>query len=180
MKKILLLALTFFSAATLAQVCYVDLVDNHSNYRYDTFSAYSYGGSCRDGLRQCNRAKRDRNLRGARCVQRRTSGPSYPSPRPSYPNPGPSYPGSLTYLLGLSDYQVADYALQSRTGKCEVKKGDWRSSCDYYVEVNGHGYPQGTGCADSRYTARYGCPSYSEKANAGCMIKKAIRQGACR
>lgn len=179
MKKLLILLLTVFSTASFAQICYVDLVDSYSNYRYDTFSAYTYGGSCRDALRECNRAKRDRNINRARCVQR-TSGPSYPNPGPSYPNPGPNHPGSLSYLLGMTDYQVADYAMSRRAGRCSVKRGGWGSSCDYYVEVNGYGYPQGTGCADRAYTARYGCDSYSEKANAGCMIKKAIRQGACR
>lgn len=175
MKKLLIIALTMFSTASFAQICYVDLVDTYSNYRYDTFSAYSYGGSCRDALRECNREKRNRNLNRARCEQRRTSGPSYPAPRP---NPGPS--GALNHLLRMTDYQVADYAMQRRAGRCEVKRGGWGASCDYYVEVNGYGYPQGTGCADSIYTSRYGCNSYSEKANAGCMIKKAIRQGACR
>lgn len=183
MKKLLIITLALFSSATFARTCYVDLVDSWSNYRYETFSGRTYNGVCREGLRECNRSRVQRRLDNARCVPRGYDrGPSYPGPRPTprpTPRPRPIPGQQYSHLLGLSDYSLADYASRGAVGSCRVERGAMFSICDYYVKVNGYGYPQGTGCSDRDYTRRYGCDSYSDKENAGCMVRKAIMQGSC-
>lgn len=180
MKKLLIVALTVFSAASFARVCYVDLVDQWSRYRYDTFTGYTYNNVCRDGLRECHRAKRERGLVSAECVQRGIRGPGRPGPRPPVPPRPVPGPGRYSHLLHLSDWSLAEEAERGRVGSCRVVDGPLFSVCSYYVRVNGRGYPQGLGCSDRDYTYRYGCKSYSDKENAGCLVRKAILQGSCR
>lgn len=196
LKAIKVLAIALFASSTafssaFARTCYVDLVDAWSNYPYDTFAENSYDNTCRIAQRDCMRAKRHRNLDSAVCVKRGTRGPRFPQPAPPRTRPtnprGPRVPApapaprySYDHLLGLSDMALAHEAQMGRVGSCRVREGALFTVCDYYVSVNGRGYPQGNGCADRDYTNRYGCKSYSDKVNAGCLIRKAIQQNSCR
>lgn len=87
--------------------------------------------------------------------------------------------GNIYQLLQLSDLQLAQEAALG-IGRCKVNIGTYYNACDYYVQVNGAGWPHGgTGCASSQYTQAYGCSRWSEQENAGCMIRKAIERGLC-
>ena len=168
MTKFLFLFMAFISTASFARTCYVDLVDEYSNYRYDTFTEY-YGG-CRDALRSCNRAKRDRGLYSADCRIRGGSTPGHGG--------GGSY-SRFTHLLRMTDLQLSRLAQDSKVGSCVVER-PWFSTCNYYVKVNRRGFPHPTGCSSSRVVNHRKCNYYDEERNAGCFIRQAIVQGKCR
>lgn len=166
---------------SMDRVCRVDLVDKWTNYVYDTFTGVTYNRICREGLRECHRAKRERRLSNAECEQRGVRGPGRPyPPRRPVPPRRPAPPRSYDHLLYLSDWSLAERAEDGRVGSCRVEDAPFYSDCGHYVKVNGRGYPQGLGCADRDATRRYGCNSYFDKENAGCLIRKAIKQGSCR
>lgn len=87
MKFLLIAATTILSAqAAQAYVCQVELVDNRG-YVLDVFTAQTdINGQCRDGLRDCNKELRTRNIQGS-CRTR-----SNPTPFPPTPNPYPPIP----------------------------------------------------------------------------------------
>ncbi|MBG60587.1 MAG: hypothetical protein CMJ16_09035 [Peredibacter sp.] len=164
MGKFLFLFLGLLSSAVFSNTCYVELVDQYSNYRYDTFTSY-YG--CRDAQRECNRAKRDRGLYSANCrVQGGYSAPT----RPGY--------GRFTHLLILTDTQLAIQAQARNVGSCVVEKPLY-STCNYYVRVNRTGFPHPTGCASKNVVTHRKCNYHDEQRNAGCFIRQAIVQGKC-
>lgn len=183
MKTLFLLATLLTSFSSFAYMCRVDLVDTRG-YVIQTFRAQSdYNGTCRDGLRDCKREQRYRRIHGSKCETRR----GHHNPTPGYGNggynPGPGYGNGygnnrFQHLLSLSDFQLVQEAAFG-IGMCSVTRGSWGSACEFYVKRNGFGYPQGTGCAKSSYTSMYGCNSWSEEQNAGCMIRKAIMRGDC-
>lgn len=179
MKYLLLLA-AFFSASAFADYCSIRMVDNYG-YTVRTYQGYDYSYNCRDFLRDCNRDLRTNNQgRGVRCV-RDTNG--YPGPNPNpYPNPYPPSSNRFGHLLNMSETAVANQALRGLVGTCRVQTGGYYSSCNYYVKVNNMSYPEtyGSGCAHSQYTYRFGCNFSNELQNAGCLIKKAIRENRCR
>lgn len=183
MKKLMLLAFLIMSAQTvMAQVCEVDMVDRY-NRVVRTFRAYGDPNTCIEGMKECRKTIRlSPQYGGVDCIRRGDYNP-YPNPNPNpYPNPNPNpYPQpNLNYYLSMSNSQLAQEALYTGIGRCSVGQGSYNSSCDYYVRVNGYGFPQGgTGCASSQYTYRYGCNSYSEYDNAGCMIRLALQQRQC-
>jgi hypothetical protein len=189
MKTLLALITLLTSMSSFAYYhCTVDLgnVDYYTgrmSYVYTSFhSTTDYQGNCRDGMRDCNRYRRTNNLMQYQCKAR----PDYRPGTGPYPGPGPGpgpRPGNrFSYLLTDSDWSLAGKARDGLVGTCRVDYRPFGYACDYYVKVNGLSYPNtsGTGCADRQYTRRYGCDSYSERENAGCLIRKAIRQGACR
>lgn len=194
MKTLLVLATLLTSFSSFAYMCRVDLVDTRG-YVIQSFSAQrDLNGTCRDGLRLCKQEQRYRNVYGSKCETRQGShhpGPGYGNggynPGPGYGNggynPGPGYGNGygqnrFQHLLRLSDFELVQEAAFG-IGMCSVTRGSWGSSCEFYVKRNGFGYPQGTGCAKSQYTSMYGCNSWSEEQNAGCMIRKAIMRGDC-
>jgi len=166
MKVILFLMTLMMALPSLANQCQVNLKDRGYNVR--TFRGQEdNSGFCRRPMRLCNQYKKNNGYRNAKCVVRRTSGGGY---------------GRYNHFLNQPNYQVAQAAQFGRVGSCRVERGYANQSCDFYVKVNRAPYPDrfGNGCARREYTSRYGCHNYSEEANAGCLIKIAIRQGQCR
>lgn len=193
------------SAKAQAAHCKVDLVD-YRGFTMRTFTAsQDYNGTCRDALRDCNREKKVRGAQGVKCKTRRGINRPMPTGAGNYGNGygnggyssgnsghhggghhngnqngsgyGNNY-GQGTNLLYMTDSQLAEEGMFG-IGMCQVERGSWGSSCDLYVKKAGQGYPSGSGCAQSRYTEYYGCSAWSEKENAGCMIRKAIQRGDC-
>ncbi|MCO4753758.1 MAG: hypothetical protein KC478_04715 [Bacteriovoracaceae bacterium] len=173
MKKFLFILLSVFSVTSFARVCYVDLVDRYSSYRYDTFTDYSYNGSCANAIRECNFEKRQRHLYQADCRVINHS------PVPGHPGRG--IPGSnrFHHLLQLTDIELSRFAQRGQVGTCHVQP-QWLGMCSYKLIVNGRGYPHPTGCASSRIVRHRGCGFANEEVNAGCLIRQAIVQGRCR
>ncbi len=171
--------MVFIASSAFAQYgngysCQVDMVDNYNRVIDRFYAQRDYQTNrCRDGLRDCNKELRLRNI-NARCVESNYSPAPQPQPNP-YPNPNQN----ISYLLSLSNSRLAQEAM-NRIGRCEVAHGGYNSSCQLYVKVSGYGYPSGTsGCAQQQYTQYYGCSSYNEQENAGCMIRQALQRGEC-
>lgn len=151
-----------------AYSCQVLMVDNYNRVIDRFYAQRDYQTNrCRDGLRDCHRELRVRGL-NARCVESTTTPPQ------PYPNPSQN----ISYLLSLSNARLAQEAMFG-IGRCKVDQGSYSSACQLYVRVNGQGYPSGSGCAQQQYTQYYGCSSYSEQENAGCMIRQALQRGQC-
>lgn len=122
MKKFLfiLATLTLSAQAAHAYMCQVDLID-YRGYLLRTFTAQAdFNGTCRDGLRDCNREMRMRGIQG-QCVTRHNPAPN-PNP---YPNPNPNpYPGNyglsvtaivenqLVVLQGYSNSDIYNQCMQ--------------------------------------------------------------------
>lgn len=94
MKKMILLAAITISSSAFANICRVDMVDNRTNARIASFTAYDDADGCKEGMKQCRLEIRQRNLLNRADCIRRNSGPTYPNPNPNpYPNPNPNpYP----------------------------------------------------------------------------------------
>lgn len=174
--KYLLIIAALFSSTAFANYCSIRMVDNYG-YTLRTYQGYDYNYNCRDYLRDCNRDLRSNNQgRGARCVRDTNTNPN------PYPPTNPYPPRSrFDHLLNQSNSVVADFAMRGQVGSCRVTTGSYYSACNYYVKVNNMSYPEtyGSGCADSQYTYQYGCSYSNEKQNAGCLIKRAIRENRC-
>lgn len=164
--------------------CEVVMVDRYNRVIDRFYAQRDYRTNrCRDGLRDCNKEIRMRNISGVSCVetdvrsQPQPEPQPYPNPQP-YPRPYPQQPSQISRLLSLSNAALAQEAMYG-IGRCEVARGSYNSTCQFYVKVNGYGFPNGTGCAQETYTRAYGCSSYSEQENAGCMIRQALQRGQC-
>lgn len=167
--------------------CSVQLVDSYGYILDQFYSVQDFNGMCKEGLRQCNREKKLRGLHMASCRSQRAGNVNRPlppgtggySPNP-YPGNGYGHPpvSRFDHLLSLTDRELAQEAAFG-IGMCQVQQGSWGSGCDYYVKRAGIGYPQGTGCSDSNYTQAFGCNSWDDHKNAGCIIRKAIMRGDC-
>ena len=181
----LLAAVPAFAQYGNSYSCEVVMVDNYNRVIDRFYAQRDYQTNrCRDGLRDCNREMRTRGI-NARCVETNNTPAPQPNPYPypnPYPNPNPNpYPNpsqNISYLLSLSNARLAQEAMFG-IGRCEVARGSYSSACELYVRVNGYGYPSGSGCAQQQYTQYYGCSSYSEQENAGCMIRQALQRGQC-
>ena len=171
MKQLFLFAILCMSAQVFAQTCEVDMTDRY-NRVVRTYRAYGNDNTCIEGMKQCRKAIRlEPHLGGVDCVRRGDYNP------PNPPNPYPPTP-NLNYYLSMSNYQLAQEA-EYGIGRCTVGRGGYNSACDYYVRINGYGFGNGTGCARVEYTRQYGCNSYSEYENAGCLIRISLQQRQC-
>lgn len=174
MKRLILLALLSLSSQVLAQVCEVDMTDRY-NRVVRTFRAYGDPNSCIEGMKECRKTIRlQPQLGGVDCIRRGDYNP-YPNPNP---NPYPPQRPSINYYLSMSNYQLAQEAMNG-IGSCVVVQGGYGNACQYYMKVNGYGLDGGTGCAQERYTSQYGCYSKSEFENAGCLTRIALKNRRC-
>jgi hypothetical protein len=169
--KTLILTLIASSSLAHAYTCRVDLVRPNGAVA-QTFYGNDYynNNTCRDGLRECNRYKRQNNINGTCESFSHSGGGNYPNPQPPQ-----------TYM---TDYELAQEAYMGRLGRCRVADGGYNSACRYYVKIQNYGQAQGfpfgtTGCSDSRYTQMYGCYNYDDFTNAGCLLRQAYNQGQC-
>jgi hypothetical protein len=171
----LLAAVPAFAQYGNSYSCEVLMVDRYNRVIDRFYAQRDYQTNrCRDGLRDCNKELRVRGVSGATCVES-TNTPPRPNPNPNpYPNPSQN----ISYLLSLSNARLAQEAMFG-IGRCKVDQGNYSSACQLYVKVNGYGYPSGSGCAQQQYTQYYGCSSYSEQENAGCMVRQALQRGQC-
>lgn len=175
MKLLTLIFLALMSVSAFAQMCEVEMVDRYSRV-VRVFRAYGDPNTCLEGMKECRKTIRlQPHLGGVDCIRRGDYNPN-PNPNP-YPNPYPPQ-RDLYYYLSLSDYELAQEARHG-IGRCQVTQGNYNAACDYYVKVNGYGFPNGTGCASREYTYAYGCNYYNEIENAGCITRMALQQRHC-
>lgn len=171
MKKLILFAILSLSSQVFAQVCEVDMTDRY-NRTVRTFRAYGDPNTCIEGMKECRKTIRlQPHLGGVDCVRRGDYNP-HPNPNPPHQNP------SINYYLSMSNYQLAQEAMYG-IGSCQVVQGSYNTSCQYYMKINGYGFGGGTGCAQEQYTRQYGCNSYSEFENAGCLTRIALQNRQC-
>lgn len=171
MKKLILFAVLSLSSQVFAQVCEVDMTDRY-NRTVRTFRAYGDPNTCIEGMKECRKTIRlQPHLGGVDCVRRGDYNP-YPNPNPPHQNP------SINYYLSMSNTQLAQEAMYG-IGSCQVVQGSYGTACQYYMKVNGYGFGGGTGCAKEQYTRQYGCNSYSEFENAGCLTRIALQNRQC-
>jgi hypothetical protein len=174
MKTLLAFVLIACSGMAAAQryTCEVDMIDIRTNRILQTFSIPGVA-DCFESKKACAKERRlSGRLNTADCVEygeynRRPN--NRPDPRQV----------QIDNFLRMSNYQLATEG-QYGIGSCKITRGSYNSSCNYYVNANGRGYPYGgSGCAQSNYTYSYGCSERTEQENAGCMIRRAISQGEC-
>jgi hypothetical protein len=178
MKTLLAFILVACSGMAAAQryTCEVDMVDIRTNRVLQTFRIPGVA-DCFESKKACAKERRlSGRLNTADCVEY-TRRPNNGNGNGGY-RPDPRQI-QIDSFLRMSNYQLAQEA-QYGIGACRVARGSYNSSCTYYVNVNGRGYPYGgSGCAQSNYTYQYGCSERTEQENAGCMIRRAISQGEC-
>lgn len=110
----------------------------------------------------------------------RPPGPvAYPGPQtPPRPRPPLPAPGDLgQYLSAFDD------ASRGRLDSCRVSRFRWWSrpgGCVYRLRVNGRPYPDGRACSSAERSMPWGCAVGDQKANLGCLIVRAMREGRCR
>ena len=179
MKNLLALVLIACSGMAAAQryTCEVDMVDIRTQRVIQTFVS-RVGNDCFEAKKECSKERRlSGRLNTADCVEygennrRRPHGPVNP------PREDPRQV-QINNLLRLSNWDLAMEA-EYGIGACQVSRGGRGASCSHYVKVNGRGYPNGSGCADSQYTYNYGCSERSSPENAGCLIRRALSRGEC-
>lgn len=169
MKTLLAFVLIACSGMAAAQryTCEVDMVDVRTNRVIQTFSIPGVA-DCFEAKKACSKERRmSGRMNSADCIEYGETN------RPD------SRQVQIESFLRMSNYQLAQEG-QYGIGACKVTRGSYNSSCSYYVNANGRGYPYGgSGCAQSNYTYSYGCSERTEQENAGCMIRRAISLGEC-
>lgn len=92
-----------------------------------------------------------------------------------------------SYLEDMSFKDIFHDAFDYDVNNCTIEQvgGLWGSGntygCKYQVYVSGKGFPNvdGSICSDSNSASKINCNVGNEKANAGCIMKKAIESGYC-
>ncbi len=120
MKKTLLAALTLMAAlpSAFAYTCRVDMVDMRGRV-IDTFYAQEdFRGTCRDGLRDCNREMRTRGVPGADCVVRQGPGPGPGPGSGTGPGPGPRMDLEVTLMVESTLMELRGFSNSDIYNQC--------------------------------------------------------------
>jgi hypothetical protein len=96
---------------------------------------------------------------------------------------GNDYVDYDTFLNQHTDREIFQMAKKEKLGECRIVKyfRNYDDQCLYWVQARGFYYPndQFPICTLKRYTKHYGCSHMTQKKNAVCLIKQAIREGWC-